>query len=100
MSETRDGFDRNNEPFEDEVMEPEQDPGLPHSRVDPDRGMPRDPDDDELALAAERDRVAAGVADYAPDDVPDAADEDLPEGTDPAVDLAQRGLAGDTSAEG
>ena len=31
--------------------------------------MPRR-DDDEFALAAERDRVAAGLEDYAPDDVP------------------------------
>ena len=39
--------------------------------------MPRR-DDDEFALAAERDRVAAGLEDYAPDDVPPAADRPAP----------------------
>lgn len=83
--------------FDDDVLEPEVDPGLHHVRSEH-RGMPLRPDDDELELAAQRDRVAAGVADYAPDDVPDATDP-LPEGTDEAVDLAQRGLLGDTSVD-
>ena len=84
--------------FGDDVLEPEVDPGLHHVRSEH-RGMPLHPDDDALAAAVERDRVAAGLADYAPGDVPDAADEDLPAGTDPAVDLAQRGLLGDTTVD-
>jgi hypothetical protein len=42
--------------------------------------------------------VAAGVADYAPGDVPDATDP-LPDGTPEVVDLAQRGLLGDTAVD-
>ena len=83
--------------FADEMMQPEEDLGLHHVRSEG-RGMPLRPDDDELAAAVERDRVAAGLADYAPSDVPPATDP-LPEGTDPAVDLAQRGLLGDTSVD-
>jgi hypothetical protein len=77
-----------------DVLLPEADPGLPE---DPaiHGGMPLKPDDDALTLAAERDRVAAGVADYAPDEVPPATDP-LPEDTPPVVDLAQRGLLDDT----
>jgi hypothetical protein len=84
-------------PGEDDVLEPEYDEGLPHNRTVR-GGMPLKPDDDELERAVERDRVAAGLADYAPDDVPPAADPP-PEGTSEAVDLAQRGLLGDTSVE-
>jgi hypothetical protein len=83
--------------FDDEVLEPEVDPGLHHVRSEH-RGMPLRPDDDELERAAERDRVAAGLADYAPSDVPDATDP-LPEDTPEVVDLAQRGLLGDTSVD-
>jgi hypothetical protein len=83
--------------FDDEVLEPEVDPGLHHVRSEH-RGMPLRPDDDELELATERDRVAAGVADYAPGDVPDATDP-LPDGTPEVVDLAQRGLLGDTAVD-
>lgn len=81
----------------DEVLEPEDDLGLPHHRGEH-GGMPLRPDDDELELAVERDRVAAGIADYAPDDVPPATDP-LPEGTPEAVDLAERGLLGDTTVD-
>lgn len=50
----------------DDVLEPEFDVPLPH-RPGIHGGMPLRPDDDELAAAVERDRVAAGVvADYAP----------------------------------
>jgi hypothetical protein len=82
----------------DEPLEPEFDPGLPRRRSEH-GGMPRR-DDDELALAAERDRVAAGLEDYAPapDDVPPAADPPPPEVSE-AVDLAERGLLGDTSID-
>ncbi len=83
------------EPTLDDVIEPEFDiPPTHRPRVH--GGMPLKPDDDELALAAERDRVAAGIADYAPSDVPPATDP-LPEGSSEAADLAQRGLLGDTS---
>jgi hypothetical protein len=81
----------------DDVLEPELDPGLPRDPAVR-GGMPRKEDDDALTVAAEYDRVAAGVADYAPDDVPPATDPpppDVPE----RVDLAQRGLLGDTSVD-
>lgn len=80
-----------------DVLVPEEDPGLPK---DPSvhGGMPLKEDDDALTLAAERDRVAAGVAPFAPDDVPPATDP-LPEGTPPEVDLAQRGLLDDTGED-
>lgn len=84
------------EHLSDEPLEPEFDPGLPRRRSEH-GGMPRR-DDDEFALAAERDRVAAGLEDYAPDDVPPAADPPPP-GVSEAVDLAERGLLGDTSIE-
>ena len=51
-------------------------------------------DDDQLALIAQRERVAAGLADYVPEDVPPATDP-LPEGSSEAADLAQRGLLED-----
>jgi hypothetical protein len=75
----------------DDVMEPEFDVPPPH-RPRVHGGMPLKPDDDELQAAVERDRVAAGVADYAPSDVPPATDP-LPEGSSEEADLAQRGLA-------
>jgi hypothetical protein len=80
----------------DEVMEPESDLGLHHDRREH-GGMPLREDDDALERAVERDRVEAGLADYAPDDVPPATDP-LPEGTSEQVDLAERGLLGDTKA--
>lgn len=43
-------------------------------------GAPAHPDDDDLARRTERERVAAGVDDYDPDDVPPATD------VDPVVD--------------
>jgi hypothetical protein len=85
------------EPTLRDVLAPELDPGLPK---DPavHGGMPLKEDDDALALAAERDRVAAGVAPFAPDEVPPATDP-LPEDTPPVVDLAQRGLLDDTEED-
>jgi hypothetical protein len=83
-------------PTLDDVIVPEEDvPPTHRPRVH--GGMPLKPDDDELAIAAQRDRVAAGVADYAPDDVPPATDP-LPEGSSEAADLAQRGLLGEDPA--
>jgi hypothetical protein len=84
------------DPEQGDVLEPEEDPGLPRRRSEH-GGMPLHPDDDALELAVERDRVAAGIADYAPDDVPPAADPPPDDAAD-VVDLAQRGLLGDTSA--
>ena len=80
----------------DDVIEPEFDIPPTH-RPRMHGGMPLRPDDDELAAAVERDRVAAGIEDYAPSDVPLATDP-LPEGSSEAADLAQRGLLGDTTA--
>jgi hypothetical protein len=39
-------------------------------------GAPTHPDDDELARRTETERVAAGLEDYDPDDVPAATDAD------------------------
>jgi len=60
--------------------------------------MPEELDDDMLALAAERERVEAGLADYVPEDVPPATDP-LPEGSSEAADLAQRGLLDETDTD-
>lgn len=81
---------------------PQDDPLDVPTLLDPDDvGLPRpdrtghakqpDLDDDELALVAARERVAVGVDDYVPEDVPDATDP-LPEGSSEEADLAQRGL--------
>ncbi|MDQ0693292.1 hypothetical protein [Arthrobacter sp. W4I7] len=61
--------------------------------------MPEDIDDDAYAAAAEQERVAAGLADYAPSDVPPATDP-LPDGSSEAADLAQRGLLDNNDATG
>jgi len=82
------------EPFDD-VLEPEEDGGVHHERR-VHGGMPRTEDDDALERLVEEDRVAAGVSDFAEDDVPPATDAP-PEGTSEAVRLAQQGLAGDTT---
>ena len=83
------------EPFED-VLEPEEDGGLHHDRR-VHGGMPLREDDDALERLVEEDRVAAGVSDFAEDDVPPATDAPPP-GTSEAVTRAQQGLAGDTTA--
>jgi hypothetical protein len=49
-------------------------------------------DDDQLALIAQRERVAAGLSDYVP-----PATDPLPEGSSEAADLAQRGVLDDDS---
>lgn len=41
-------------------------------------GAPQSPDDDELARRTEEERVAAGVDDYDPDEVPPATDDPVP----------------------
>jgi hypothetical protein len=53
--------------------------------------MPERLDDDALERATQEERVDAGLADYAADDVPPATDP-LPEGSSPEADRAQRGL--------
>ena len=53
------------DPEQGDVLEPEEDLGLPRRRSEH-GGMPLHPDDDALEVAVERDRVAAGIADYAP----------------------------------
>ena len=50
--------------------------------------------DDALAAATEQERVAAGLSDYAPGQVPPAADP-VPEEAGEAAERAQRGLGGD-----
>jgi hypothetical protein len=71
------------------LLDPE-DAGLPNANRRGHGKMP-DLDDDQLALIAARERVAAGVQDYVPEDVPPATDP-LPEGSSEEADLAQRGL--------
>jgi hypothetical protein len=61
--------------------------------------MPEDIDDDAYEAAAEQERVAAGIADYAPSDVPPATDP-LPDESSEAADLAQRGLLDNNDATG
>ncbi|EMY32893.1 hypothetical protein D477_017754 [Arthrobacter crystallopoietes BAB-32] len=60
--------------------------------------MPESIDDDDLQRATEQERVAAGLADYAPSDVPDATDPLPPEASDEA-DRAQRGWTEEESGE-
>jgi hypothetical protein len=75
----------------DDVITPEED-ALPPRIYQGHAGMPERLDDDALAAATEQERVAAGLADYAPSQVPPATDP-LPEGSSEAADLAQRGLS-------
>lgn len=77
-------------PTVDDVLEVDDDALPRHSRRDPSRGMPEHPDDEELNLATEHERVDAGVADFAPDDVPAATDPDL-EGTSVEAQEAEQG---------
>jgi hypothetical protein len=74
----------------DDVIEP-QDDALPQPIAKGHAGMPDRLDDDALAAATEQERVAAGLEDYAPSQVPPATDP-LPEGSSEAADRAQRGL--------
>lgn len=75
----------------DDVIAPEED-ALPAPIHQGHAGMPEKLDDEALAAATEQERVAAGLADYAPGQVPPATDP-LPEGSSEAADRAQRGLA-------
>jgi hypothetical protein len=71
------------------LLDPE-DAGLPNVDRSEHGKMPA-LDDDQLALIVARERVAAGLEDYVPEDVPPATDP-LPEGSSEEADLAQRGL--------
>lgn len=77
----------------EDVITPEED-ALPEPIYQGHAGMPEKLDDDALAAATEQERVAAGLADYAPSQVPPATDP-LPEGSSEAADRAQRGLVQD-----
>lgn len=77
----------------DDVIVPEED-ALPRPIYQGHAGMPETLDDDALAAATEQERVAAGLQDYAPGQVPPATDP-LPEGSSEAADRAQRGLVED-----
>jgi hypothetical protein len=83
----------NDAPGMDGVIIPEED-ALPTPSRTGHGKMPENVDDDVFEAAADQERVAAGLADYAPGDVPDATDPLPPEASDEA-DLAQRGLLGD-----
>jgi hypothetical protein len=74
----------------DDVIEPEDD-ALPQPIAQGHAGMPERLDDDALAAATDQERDDAGLADYAPSQVPPATDP-LPEGSSEAADRAQRGL--------
>src|SRR3954469_1284344 len=71
------------------LLDPE-DAGLPNVDRSGHGKMP-ELDDDELALIAARERVAAGLEDYVHEDGAPATDP-LPEGSSDEADLAQRGL--------
>ncbi|MCD1146026.1 hypothetical protein LQU92_12400 [Kocuria sp. LUK] len=78
------------DPRLDDVLEPGDD-ALPQPIAQGHAGQPEHLDDDALAAATEQERVAAGLADFAPSQVPPATDP-LPEGSAEAADRAQRGL--------
>lgn len=72
------------------VILPEED-ALPEPSRTGHGKLPENIDDDVYQEAVEQERVAAGLADYAPSDVPPATDPLPPEASE-AADLAQRGL--------
>lgn len=80
-------------PGVDDVIIPQED-ALPGPSRTGHGKLPEDIDDDAFERAAEQERVAAGLADYAPSDVPPATDP-LPAEASVAADAAQRGLLED-----
>ncbi|ADX71266.1 hypothetical protein FJ661_10585 [Pseudarthrobacter phenanthrenivorans] len=82
--------DESRDPALGGIIVPEED-ALPQPTRTGHGKMPADIDDDAYQAAADQERVAAGLADYAPGDVPPATDP-LPEEASDAADLAQRGL--------
>jgi hypothetical protein len=70
--------DEHDRPTLDDVIEPERDPGLPRDPTQHGGMPPVDEQEDEvLEHVVEQDRVAAGLKDYAEDEVPPAT-EPLP----------------------
>jgi hypothetical protein len=65
------------EPFESDIP-------VPHRDRHEHGGMSAHPNDEELALRTERERVEAGLEPYDPEDVPPAADATVP--VDPTED--------------
>lgn len=88
----------NQEPAPGGVIIPEED-ALPDPVRSGHGKMPEDIDDDVYQKAVEQERVAAGLADYAPSDVPPATDPLPPEASE-AADLAQRGLLDNNKPHG
>ena len=78
------------EPFETHVP-------VPHRDRHEHGGSSTHPNDDELALRTERERVEAGVAAYDSDDVPPAADATLP--FDPAFDSDEQDVESVTARQ-
>ncbi|MDQ0848149.1 hypothetical protein QFZ65_000087 [Arthrobacter sp. B3I9] len=78
------------DPVVGDVIVPQED-ALPGPSQTGHGKMPENIDDDDFERAAEQERVAAGLSDYAPSDVPPATDPLPPEASE-AADLAQRGL--------
>ena len=76
------------EPFETDV------PGQPRDRREH-GGAPMRPNDDELALRTERERVEAGLEPYDAQDVPPAADATLP--YDPDFDSDEQDIGSVTA---
>lgn len=74
----------------DDVIDPES-TALPHSSRRGHAKIPESLDDEDFAAAEYQERVAAGLEDYNPAEVPDAADP-LPEGASEEAERAQRGL--------
>jgi hypothetical protein len=89
--------DEEQAPGVDDVIIPQED-ALPTPSRTGHGKMPEDIDDDAFERAAEQERVAAGLADFAPSDVPPATDPLPPEASE-AADAAQRGLLEDEGGE-
>ena len=86
------------DPVVGDVIIPQED-ALPGPSQTGHAKMPENIDDDDFERAAEQERVAAGLSDYAPSDVPPATDPLPPEASDTA-DLAQRGLLEEAPGDG
>ena len=78
------------EPFETDVP-------VPHRDRHEHGGASFHPNDDELALRTERERVEAGVEAYDSDDVPPAADATVP--FDPASDAVEQDIESVTARQ-
>ncbi|MDQ0094620.1 hypothetical protein [Paeniglutamicibacter psychrophenolicus] len=74
----------------DDVIEPET-TALPHSSRRGHGKVPETLDDEDFAAAEYQERVAAGLEDYDPDEVPDATDP-LPAGVPEEAERVELGL--------